>query len=73
MDQSYAVIDARIDEAVGALSDGLYPSVTATARDFDVSARRLQRMIVGSGSLSSRSVNNKFPLDSQELATCGVH
>ncbi len=35
MDQSYAAIKARISEAISALSEVLYPSITAAARDFD--------------------------------------
>ena len=70
MDQSSAAIENRINDALHALSEDLYPYIAAAARDFDVSTRTLQRRINGVGPLSSRLPNNKPLLDAQEQAIC---
>ncbi len=35
MDQSYAAVEAQIEKAIGALSQGLYTLVAAAARGFE--------------------------------------
>ena len=70
MDQSNAAVEDRINDAIGALSEGLYTSIAAAARNFDVPTRTLQRRVNGVGPLSSRLPNNKALSDAQELAIC---
>ncbi len=70
INQSGAVVENRINDVLHALSEDLYPSIRATALDFDVPTRTLQRRITGVGPLSSRSPNNKAFSDAQEQAIC---
>ncbi len=68
MNHTGAAVDNRINDALHALSEDLYPSITAAARDFDVPTRTLQRRINRMGPLSSRLPNNKALSDAQEQA-----
>lgn len=70
MNESSAAAERRINDAMEALSEGLYPSIAAAARDFDIPTRTLQRRMNGMGPLSSRPPTNKALSDAQELAIC---
>ena len=66
MDQSNAAIENRINDAIDTLSEDLYPTIAAAARNLNVPTRTLQRRINGMGSWSSRSLTNKALSEAQE-------
>ncbi len=70
MNHPGAAVENRINDALHALSEDLYPSIAAAARNFDVPTRTRQRRINGMGLLSSRLPNNKALSDAQEQAIC---
>lgn len=71
MNQQGAAVENRINDALHALSEDLYSSIAAAARDFDIPTRTLQRRINGIGPLSSRLPNNKVLSDAQEQTIYG--
>ncbi len=70
MNHPGAAVENRINDALHALSEDLYPSIAAAAQDFNILTRTLQRRINGIGPLSSRLPNNKALSDAQEQAIC---
>lgn len=70
MDQSNTAVESRINDAIDALSEDLYQTITAAARNFDLPTRTLQRRINGMGPWSSRSPINKALSKAQEQAIC---
>lgn len=65
IDQSNAAIESRINDAIDALFEDLYPSIAAAAQDFNVPTRTLQRRIDEMSLLSGRSPNNQALSDAQ--------
>lgn len=70
MSQSNVALERLIDDAMEALAEGLYQSVAAAARDYDVPARTLQRRMNGMGPLWTRPPTNRTLSEAQELAVC---
>ena len=65
---SYAAIEARINEACDAIHDGWYTNCVQAASAYDVPLRRLQRRWNGGASKSTRVPTNNALTEEQEGA-----
>lgn len=66
MNQSGAVVDNQISDALQVLSKDLYLSIYTMALNFDVPSQTFQKKITGVDPLLSRSPNNKALSNTQE-------
>lgn len=70
MNQSYWVIEARINDAINYITENSNASIAKIARDFDVLLGRLQRRCVEYYSKSSRLAIDKVLLNEMKATLC---